>query len=154
MRARAAGLRTPRRSLSGRAGGRRDNVLPLPLGWFKQVDVDWVDFADRPYDASFVGSLAHDMDKGGLLKRLGKELLGDGKILSRRQLLCAVEEIRLRQPGWVLHRFFEALRFGTVPICEPLPPRWFYDGAPFPSVRTWSSLPSVLEGLLADEAHQ
>ena len=171
----------------------RSNVHAVPLGWFKQVEVPWVQYADRPYDASFVGSVAHDMHLGGVFKRTVKRVLGNPKMLSRRGMLHAVENLGAQQPEWVVRvevsgdfhdvgqdqataysrlmmsskvslaprgtsletfRFFEAIRFGTVPVCEPLPRRWFYDGAPVPTVRSWSELPDVLGDLLADEARQ
>lgn len=49
-------------------------------------------------------------------------------------------------------RFFEALRYGCVVVSEPLPPRWFYSGAPVVTVRRWHRLPEVLESLLDDPA--
>lgn len=48
------------------------------------------------------------------------------------------------------YRFFEALRCGTVPICERLPDRGFYSGSPAVFIRRWADLPAVLDCLLAD----
>jgi hypothetical protein len=49
------------------------------------------------------------------------------------------------------YRVFEAARAGCVIISEPLPPRWYFAGAPYVSVRRWSELPSVLRELRVDE---
>ena len=192
-RIRAAGVGHRLSSGQGFRKGSGANVLPVPLGWFKEIDVPWVDYFDRLYDASFVGSVAHDMGRGGPLKRTAKRLLGNPKILSRRQLISAVDGIRVDHPEWALRvdvsgnfhdvgvdqatayselmmsskfslaprgtsletfRFFEAIRFGTVPICEPLPPRWFYAGAPVPVIDSWSRLPELLRELLSNDARQ
>jgi hypothetical protein len=47
-------------------------------------------------------------------------------------------------------RYFEALRYGCVVVCERLPSTWFYDGSPAVVVDRWNELPAVLERLLAD----
>jgi hypothetical protein len=47
-------------------------------------------------------------------------------------------------------RFFEALRYGCVPITERLPSRWFYDGSPAYQIEDWSHLPTVASKLLED----
>ncbi len=48
------------------------------------------------------------------------------------------------------HRFFEALRFGCVPIYEKLPKRPYYDGSPAVRCADWRRLPEVLDRLFAD----
>jgi hypothetical protein len=45
-------------------------------------------------------------------------------------------------------RFFEALRFGCIPVVEGLPSRWFYDGAPAIHVTDWSDLTDLVPQLL------
>ncbi|MDQ4142420.1 MAG: hypothetical protein M3198_01540 [Actinomycetota bacterium] len=50
------------------------------------------------------------------------------------------------------YRFFEALRSGSIPVTERLPPRDFYTGSPALSVRRWSELPALLDEVLADRA--
>lgn len=52
------------------------------------------------------------------------------------------------------YRLFEAWRYGCIVICEPLPPRWFLEGAPAIIVNSWSELDGVLGELLADPARQ
>lgn len=46
-------------------------------------------------------------------------------------------------------RFFEALRYGCILLTEPLPSRWFYDGAPVIEIDDWSRLGDVVQALLA-----
>jgi hypothetical protein len=50
------------------------------------------------------------------------------------------------------HRFFEALRFGCVPVYEVLPRRAYYRGSPAVRCADWTKLPDVLDRLLADPA--
>jgi hypothetical protein len=50
-------------------------------------------------------------------------------------------------------RYFEALRYGCIPVTERLPDRWFYTGAPGVCVDDWSELPALVDRLLADPAH-
>ena len=172
---------------------RADNVHAVPLGWYKQVEVPWVDFEDRPYDASFVGSVVHDLALGNVLKRNVKRALGNPKMMSRRALLRTARDLQAERPSLRLRlevtgsfhdvgedaaqaysalmmsskisltprgtsmetfRFFEAVRVGTVPLAEPLPSHWFYQGAPFPVIHSWTKLPALLDQLLCSEDHQ
>src|SRR5206468_11283424 len=50
------------------------------------------------------------------------------------------------------HRFFEALRFGCVPVYEMLPNRTYYRGSPAVRCADWRRLPEVLDRLFADPA--
>ena len=50
------------------------------------------------------------------------------------------------------HRFFEALRFGCVPVYEMLPNRTYYRGSPGVRCADWRRLPEVLDRLFADPA--
>lgn len=50
------------------------------------------------------------------------------------------------------HRFFEAMRYGCVPIYEKQPRRGYYQGSPAVRCRDWARLPQVLDYLLADPA--
>jgi hypothetical protein len=45
-------------------------------------------------------------------------------------------------------RFFEALRYGCIPITEALPSRWFYNDAPAIVVDDWSELGDIVPDLL------
>lgn len=48
-------------------------------------------------------------------------------------------------------RFFEAIRYGCIPVTEQLPSRTFYDGAPGLQLRAWGELPERIRPLLSDE---
>lgn len=50
------------------------------------------------------------------------------------------------------YRLFEAWRYGCVTICEPLPQRWFLQGAPVVALRSWNELEPTLLDLLEDRA--
>ncbi|MDX6286467.1 MAG: hypothetical protein QOG53_1952 [Frankiales bacterium] len=50
------------------------------------------------------------------------------------------------------HRFFEALRFGCVPIYEKQPRGGFYEGSPAVCCKDWARLPRVIDQLLGDRA--
>lgn len=45
-------------------------------------------------------------------------------------------------------RFFEALRFGCIPIVRALPSRWYYEGAPAIRIDDWQELEGVVLHLL------
>ena len=44
-------------------------------------------------------------------------------------------------------RFFEALRFGCIIICDPLPDHWFYRDAPVIQLKSWHDLGDVVTSL-------
>ncbi|HHP7229385.1 MAG TPA: exostosin family protein [Xenococcaceae cyanobacterium] len=48
-------------------------------------------------------------------------------------------------------RFFEALRYGCIPVTEALPSSWFYDGSPDIKLKDWSELEEVLTRLFANK---
>ena len=47
-------------------------------------------------------------------------------------------------------RFFEAMRYGCITLCEDLPPHWFYEDAPAIQITHWRALPAILASLLND----
>jgi hypothetical protein len=55
-----------------------------------------------------------------------------------------------RGTSYETFRFFEALRYGCVPITEYLPSTWFYDGAPAIRLRSWRELGGTVTALLSD----
>ncbi|ARV57343.1 exostosin family protein [Nostocales cyanobacterium HT-58-2] len=48
-------------------------------------------------------------------------------------------------------RFFEAIRYGCIPVTELLPSRWFYEEAPAIQIKNWRELGEVLENLLENK---
>jgi hypothetical protein len=53
-----------------------------------------------------------------------------------------------RGTSYETYRFFEAIRFGCIPVVESLPHHWFYDGFSGVKVKGWHTLAEVLEDLL------
>ena len=49
------------------------------------------------------------------------------------------------------YRFFEAIRYGCIPVGEAFPKGWFYDDAPILRLNDWSELKDVVPRLLADK---
>lgn len=57
------------------------------------------------------------------------------------------------------YRFFEAIKFGCIPITEDLPSHWFYNGSPAIRIKNWNDLTKILEKILTNpgfmqEKHQ
>ncbi len=52
------------------------------------------------------------------------------------------------------YRLFEAWRYGCIVMCEALPPRYFLQGAPAITLRSWNELEQVMGDLLADPDRQ
>ena len=55
-----------------------------------------------------------------------------------------------RGTSFETYRFFEAIRFGCIPVVEALPPHWFYDNSLGVQVKSWNNLAETLEELLND----
>ena len=47
-------------------------------------------------------------------------------------------------------RLFEAMRYGCVAVCDPLPKRWYYEGLPAIQIDDWNNLEQLVGELLAD----
>jgi hypothetical protein len=50
-------------------------------------------------------------------------------------------------------RLYEALRYGCIPVTEPLPDRWFLNGLPRIEVDDWADMPALVRDLLAQPEH-
>jgi hypothetical protein len=48
------------------------------------------------------------------------------------------------------HRFFQALKYGCIPVTDCVPPIWFYEQAPMVRLRHWDELEDAVLPLLAD----
>ncbi len=53
-----------------------------------------------------------------------------------------------RGTSYETYRFFEAIKYGCIPIVEALPSRWFYDNSPAIEVNNWYKLDGILKQLL------
>ena len=77
---------------------RKDQVVPIPLGYAYQRDVPAVPWEERDVDAFFAGSTVHTLDRGGALR---KRLRAGGfgvKSLHREGMLAAAEQLRGERP--------------------------------------------------------
>jgi hypothetical protein len=50
------------------------------------------------------------------------------------------------------HRFFQALKYGSIVVTDTVPPIWFYEQAPMVRLRHWDELEETVLPLLRDEA--
>ncbi len=57
-----------------------------------------------------------------------------------------------RGSSFETYRFYEALRYGCIIICEALPSRWFYDSAPVIKLADWGELEAKLDRLVHDSS--
>jgi hypothetical protein len=51
------------------------------------------------------------------------------------------------------YRFFEALRYGCIVICDRMPSHWFYTGCPAIQLEDWRDLPTLVKALTRDPRH-
>jgi hypothetical protein len=166
--------------------GEKARVYAIPLGYYRQTEVPFVQIDRRIFDVYFAGSVANNSSK---TSRASTRLTP--KYISRKQMLDRVRKLATDNPQFAIttsltasfsettddeftsyskammetkiclvprgtsletYRFFEGLRSGCVIICERLPHRWFYDGSPAISVRSWSELDRLIPTLLRDAA--
>jgi hypothetical protein len=160
-----------------RAGRGAAPTYDLPLGYHKLVDVPAVPFDQRTTDVFFAGALASSRRfelrpsiaaRRQMMRAIGRasaQLPGlkfDCSLQPRvgkftpaeysRNLMNAKIVLCPRGNFDETFRFFEAARSGCVIVTEPLPERWYYDGAPVVQLRGWSELSAKLAGLFEDRA--
>ncbi|MBK7727723.1 MAG: hypothetical protein IPJ33_04225 [Gammaproteobacteria bacterium] len=51
-------------------------------------------------------------------------------------------------------RYFEAMRYGCIVVCEPQPDFWFYKNSPAIEIRNWAQLGPVVSELLDEHVLQ
>lgn len=90
------GRRTAR--AQGWPPARSDNVLDVPLGYFRQPEKPIKPYAERGIDVYFGGSLLHDLDRKERWKQLAKRLVGNPKQLYRQSMLTELERFRRLHP--------------------------------------------------------
>ena len=152
----------------GLIGFRPANVFPLPLGYDSHVPYHAPKpVGERPIDVFFSGSnwksrhaffraaerlkaaspwkvevTATDSFHSGLSPEEYGRKLGNTKIALSPKGFVSTESFRM----------YEALRAGCVLVTVRQPKSWYRTGWPAVEVRRWSSLKSVVDGLLKDEA--
>jgi hypothetical protein len=75
-----------------------DNVLDVPLGYFRQPEKPIRPFSERRTDVYFGGSLLHDLDRKERWKQLAKRMVGNPKQLYRKSMLAELERFCARHP--------------------------------------------------------
>jgi hypothetical protein len=97
-RARAHRKMAESRRLHGWAPPRSDNIVDLPLGYYRQPEKPIKPFDQRATDVYFGGSLIHDLDRKERWKQLVKRLAGNPKQLYRTSMLRELERVRSAHP--------------------------------------------------------
>lgn len=158
-------------------GAKLAPVYDLPLGYYANDPVEYVDFDARPMLMSFSGSVQHRVSKTRVPspKRLARNrmiealvnfkenypdlpiecsttanfkasIAGDGTYT--QQLMNSKFCLVPRGTNLDTYRFYEALRFGCIPIMELVPRTVFYEGAPIIRLNDWSELQEKIVELL------
>ena len=145
---------------------------PIPLGLVRPLTVEPRPMVERDIEVAFMGSVEEDhrrlpsaktISRNAMLEALppgahvrtttsfGASLVASPEAyadeVGRTKVLLAP-----RGGSVETFRFYEGMLAGCVVITEPLPPFWFYDGAPAVVVRDWRRLPGLLDRLLGDPA--
>jgi len=156
-------------------------VYEFPLGYFANEPVEFIPFQDRPYLLSFAGSVEHKAASRILArpKELARSRMTQalnelkhkrpelkihlkttknykdsiGKTDSYNQTMMQSKFCLIpRGANLETFRYYEAIRFGCIPIVESYPKLPFYDDAPLVHIHRWSDLESTLDRELQDEA--
>ena len=143
---------------------------PIPLGLVRPLDVEPRTMAERDIDVAFIGSVEEDhrrlpsaktISRGAMLAALppGAHVrtttsfgasLAEGAETYAEELGRTKVLISPRGGSTETFRFYEGMLAGCVVVTEPLPPFWFYEGAPAVTLPDWRRLPAILEPLLSD----
>lgn len=90
------GRRTAR--AQGWPPARPDNVLDVPLGYFRQPEKPIKPFSERRTDVYFGGSLLHDLDRKERWKQVAKRMVGNPKQRYRKSMLAELERFCAQHP--------------------------------------------------------
>lgn len=167
----------------------KTQVYDIPIGYYANEEVDFVPFSDRQNDLFFAGSVQHVAGGSMVIKNTKelardrmqlamrrikhREIatvktvytssfstsLGNKNLLYLQNMMNAKICPVPRGKNLDTFRFYEALRYGCIPVGETFPKSWFYDGAPFIKLESWADLPKKVSDLLAnpdrmEELHQ
>jgi hypothetical protein len=97
-RARAHRKMAESRRTQGWAPPRTDNIVDVPLGYYRQPEKPIKPFDQRDTDVYFGGSLIHDLDRKERWKQAVKRLAGNPKQLYRASMLHELERVRSAHP--------------------------------------------------------
>jgi hypothetical protein len=152
-------------------------LYDLPLGYHANDRVDFIPFEERAFLFSFAGSLQHRRAKGKIPspKEIARnrmfeaieQLSANNPTLSICLGITACFKDSVQQGGTYAQdmmsskfclvprganletcRYYEAIRFGCIPIMEVVPDSPFYRNAPIIQLSNWSELESRLLDVL------
>jgi hypothetical protein len=144
-------------------------VYELPLGYHANDPVDFIRFDEREFLFSFAGSVQHRVAKGKIPspKELARNRMFDAIEVLRgnnpklpiylKRTACYKDSIQQantyvqdmmnskfclvpRGANLETFRYYEAIRFGCIPIMEVVPDSPFYRNAPIIQLSSWSDL--------------
>lgn len=156
-------------------------IWRLPIGVLDQLPLPLTPLRARATDVFFGGSVGHGagltdrispkvLARRHMLEHAGRlaarhpglrvvlattrtfeESMAADAATYSRQLMDARVALVPRGADVETFRFWQALRFGCVPVVDALPRHpWFYDGAPAVRLRSWDALEDVVVPLLSD----
>jgi hypothetical protein len=152
-------------------------LYELPLGYSNNDPTDFISFEEREYIFSFSGSLQHRRVKGKIpspkeiarnrMYEAIKELIASNPKLPINLEISACYRDSVQPGGSYVQdmmnskfclvprgstldtcRYYEAIRFGCIPIMETVPDSPFYRNAPIIQLSKWSELEYCLLDLL------
>jgi hypothetical protein len=143
---------------------------PIPLGLVRPLEVTTLPMAERDIDIAFTGSVEEDHRRLPSAKTIARNAMlaslpesahvrttqSFGESLAASAAAYAEElgrtKVLLAPRGGSVEtfRFYEGMLAGCVVVTEPLPPFWFYEGAPGVVVRDWRNVRPLLDALLSD----
>ncbi|MBK6897679.1 MAG: hypothetical protein IPH06_13935 [Alphaproteobacteria bacterium] len=154
-------------------GQRTAPVFTIPLGCYAYSDIDFVPFDLRTNDLFFAGSVQHgkkiniprpkEMARRRMLMALDNLNYMYPQIRIARRVTSGFSESINSQPDVYLQtmmntkfcpiprganletfRFYEAIRYGSIPIAEALPDLDHYKNSPVIRLKDWKELSSVV----------
>lgn len=152
-------------------------LYELPLGYYNNNSTDFIPFNERSYLFSFSGSVQHRRVKGKMPspKEMARSRMSDAisMLVSNNPDIPVHQEISAcyrdsikpgsryvqdmmnskfclvpRGTGLGTCRYYEAIRFGCIPIMEAVPNSPFYRNAPIIKLANWSDLESCILDLM------
>ena len=162
-------------------GGKLAPIYNIPLGYFPLSDVPFVPMKERTHDLYFAGSIRHteeitffkrpkELARNRMVEAFDevKKRIPEIKLKSKitggftesisadnasylenmmNAKICPVP----RGNNLETFRFYEAVRYGCIPVAEALPDDYFYNEAPVIRLKNWADLQVVVTDLLQDE---